>query len=247
MARNPFAVAIAITQPPARSQSISSGGSLVPAFQNRVPQFNQWNTRKSIEEGLKASSWVYVCIDRLMKAVGMVRWGAYERSGDDTWELERKHPLTKLIRHPNPFMSGTYFMKMLTAQLYLAGNAMPKHITLARYGKRPIELWPIWELDKITVVADQATFIDRYEFRRDGEPIPIAPDEVTHLMFPDPGNPFWGLSPLKAAARTVDTDVEAVRWNKLLLQNRAVTDGVFSLERSMNQDDYDLARQMVRE
>jgi HK97 family phage portal protein len=138
-------------------------------------------------------------------------------------------------------------MGALTTQLFLAGNAILKHITLSRTGLAPIELWPIWELDKIQVVPSQDNFIDHYDFRRDGAPYTLYPDEITHLLFEDPGNPFWGLSPLQAGARTVDTDVEATRWNKLLLQNRAMADFVFVMPSVNNQEDFELARQQVRE
>jgi HK97 family phage portal protein len=55
------------------------------------------------------------------------------------------------------------------------------------------------------------------------------------------------MSPLKAAARTVDTDVEAVRWNKVALQNRAVGDGVFTFPNPLTREQWERAREQVRQ
>lgn len=247
MANNPFAIAATRLRsaPVARPNSVGGrgGGYFVPSYQDKIPQWSKWDSRRAIEEGYKSSTWVYKCVERLMKAAASVPWVAHVRQGDE-WQPEPDHPLTTLIEHPNPFMGRQKLMEWMTAHLYLAGNSLLKQI---KVGRTPVELWPIFELWKITVVPSSTDFIDRYEFRRDGAPLPIDPMDVVHTMFPDPGNPFWGMGPLQAAARTVDTDVEAVRWNKLVLQNRAVTDGVFSFQQMLSPEDFDIARLQVRE
>jgi HK97 family phage portal protein len=240
MARNPFAAnAAAARSTPAQS----GGGQLIPSYQNKIPQWSKWSTRKAISDGFKSSVWVYICVQRLMKAAASVPWVAYERNGKK-WEANEDHALTELFERPNPFMSRQRLMEYITSHLFLGGNSVIHQIKLRG---APVELWPIWELDKIQVVPSRTEYIERYDYRRDGEPIPLAPDEVVHLMFADPGNPFWGISPLQAAARVVDTDIEAVRWNKVALQNRAVPDGVFTTTSPMTRDQLDEARYQVRE
>ena len=244
---NPFAVAATRLRAPAPSSVGGRGGGwLVPSYIDKIPQWSKWDARRAVEEGFKSSVWVYKCVERLMKAAASVPWCAHVRQGSqgDEWQPEPDHPLTTLIEHPNPFMGRQKLMEWVTAHLYLTGNSLLHEIKVRG---APVELWPIFELQKITVVPSRTDFIDRYEFRREGEPIPIDPMDVVHTMFPDPAWPYWGMGPLQAAARTVDTDVEAVRWNKLVLQNRAVTDGVFAFEQLMTQDQFDEARQQVRE
>jgi HK97 family phage portal protein len=249
--RNPFAVAVSrgrsSTAPmPAGSGGIGGGG-LVPVTLDKIPQWSDWSTRNAIQHGMKASSWVYICINRLMKAAASVPWAAEELHGD-TWEPVEDHPLTALFERPNPFMPRQKLMEWIVSLLYLSGNSLVSKITVSRGGKRiPVELWPIWELDKIQPVASKENWLDRYDFRRDGAAIPILPDDVVHFMFPDPANPFWGTPPLKAASRVVDTDIEAVRWNKVMLQNRAVGDGVFAFSQMMSRESFDEAREMIRE
>jgi phage portal protein BeeE len=193
--RNPFAAAAALRRSSPAGGSGIGGGQLVPVTQNKIPQWGDWSTRKAIEQGLKSSSWVYICVNKLMKAAASVPWVAEELHGKK-WEPIETHPLTELFERPNPFMPRQKLMEWIVSHLYLSGNAMLSKITVR---KTPVELWPIWELDKIQPVPSRENWIDRYDFRRDGGAIPLLPEDVVHFMFPDPSNPFWGMAPLKAA------------------------------------------------
>jgi HK97 family phage portal protein len=237
--RNPLATAITRMNAP----SGSGGGQLVPSTLNKIAQWSRWGTKRAIDDGFKSSVWVYICIRRLMASAASVPWYAYE-GGGDKWEKEENHPLSDLMAQPNPFMSRQQTMEWVIAQLQLAGNSMLKKIVI---GGKTRELWPIWELDKIQPVPDRFNFLDRYDFRRDGEAIPILPSEVVHMQLVDPSTPYWGMSPLQAAARVVDTDTEAVQWNKVMLQNRAKPDGVFMIPGQVERDQLDEARMIVRE
>lgn len=241
--RSPMAVARQRAATIQQDTRANGGGALIPTYLNKIPQWNQWSTKRAVEDGFKASVWVYIAVQRLMRAAASVPWYAYEGNGDE-WEKEESHPLSQLIARPNPFMPRQRVIEWMVAQLSLAGNSMLKKVQVR---KQTRELWPLWELDKVQPVPDQFNFLARYDFRRDGNPIPILPDEVVHAQYLDPANPFWGVSPLQAAARVVDSDIEAVRWNKIMLQNRAVPDGVFSLQGDVTGTQYDEARAKVRE
>jgi HK97 family phage portal protein len=186
---------------------------------------------------------VYKCVERLMKASASVPWKAYELQAGEWVEIEG-HPLTDLMRRPNPFMGQQKLMEWMTAQLFLAGNSVLSKVVV---GGKVRELWPIWELDKIQVVPSRENFISHYDFRRDGNAIRLDPSEVVHLMFPDPSTPFWGTSPLQAIGRVVDSDTEAVRWNKVMLQNRGRPDGVFVIPGQVGRTQLDEARAIVTE
>jgi HK97 family phage portal protein len=237
--RNPLAVAVSRMRAPASS----GGGALVPSYTDKQPQWSQWSTKNAIQDGFKSSAWVYKCVERLMKASASVPWNVYELQAGEWVEIEG-HPLADLMRRPNPFMGQQKLMEWMTAQLYLAGNSVLSKVVV---GGKVRELWPIWELDKIQVVPSRENFIDRYDFRRDGNAIRLDPSEVVHLMFPDPSTPFWGISPLQAVGRVVDSDTEAVRWNKVMLQNRGRPDGVFVIPGQVGRTQLDEARAIVTE
>jgi len=227
---------------PQEMKSVTTG-QLLPVWQSGKPIWTDWSTDKAVREGYKASTWVYACIHRIMKAVASVPWVVSRRTKAGEWEVVPGHPLEELLKKPNPYMSGQDLIERMTAHLYLGGNAL---WTKIRVRGAVVELWPIGP-DGIKPVPSQKNFIERYEYERDGVKHSIKPEDIVHVMFIDPANPYWGMSPLQAGARTVDTDVEAVTWNKVALQNRAITDGVFSFKEPLTREQWEEARKQVRE
>lgn len=217
----------------------------VPNWMSGKPIWTDWSADRAIKHGLKASVWVYRCIQRRAKAMASVSWYVEERQGDK-WVRKPNHPLEVLLAEPNPFMSGQQLMEYLVNHLDLGGNGL-WHMVTAR--KMPVELWPIKpDPTIIKPVPDRQKFISHYEYTIEpGNKIRLEPKEIIHFRFVDPGNLYWGLAPLQVAAITVDTDVEAVRWNKIALQNRAVTDGVFTFEHPLTEEQWEEARKQVRE
>lgn len=209
------------------------------------PMWTDWSTEKAIKDGLKASVWVYRCINRRAKAIASVPWYVEEWTGDG-WERVPNHPIEVLLAEPNPFMSGQKLMEYMVNHLDLGGNAI-WHIVMVQ--GMPVEFWPIIPDTKIIKpVPDRQNFLSHYEFTVEpGDVKKLDPREVIHFRNVDPSNLYWGLAPLQVAAKVVDTDVQAVEWNKVSLQNRAVTDGVFSFEHPLTQTQWEDARKQVRE
>jgi SPP1 gp7 family putative phage head morphogenesis protein len=73
------------------------------------------------------------------------------------------------------------------------------------------------------------------------------PEKFIHFMQMDPGNPYWGTSPLMAAARTIDCDNEAQDTQKVSMQNRGTPSGVFAHDADMTAEQFEEARRRVRE
>jgi len=219
--------------------------------QNFNPVWKDWNTGTAIREGFKASVYVYAGIYRIMKSAASVPWVVKEPSKDEEskeeYDVVKGHPLTLLMQKPNPFMSGQDLVERITSHLYLGGNAILYKNKIRREGQDiTAELWPIMP-DTIEPIPDKVNFIKSYKYVSGGITKEIDPANIIHIMFIDPGNLYWGMSPLQAAGRIIDTDVEATKWNKVALQNRAVTDGVFSFDHYITKEQWTAAREMVRE
>ena len=214
---------------------------LMPSYRSGKPQFKDWDTERAINEGFKVSTYVYSCVYRIMKAVASVPLKVYEDG-----EYNPEHPLQMLLDDPHPFYSMQDIMERMAAHLYLGGNSIIQIIRLESKGGLPVELFPL-NPDKVSPVPDQATFISYYEYNIGDKIERLEAKDVIHDMFTDPANPYWGMSPLQAAAMIVDTDVEAVKWNKVTMQNRAVTDGVFAFKHDLTGAQYKEAKEHVRE
>ena len=165
------------------------------------------------------------------------------RQRDGEWERELGHPLEELLANPNPYMSGQDLFERLIQHLGLAGNGLWTMITVTslRGGTTPVELWPI-DPGPIKPIPSRAEFISGYEYQRNGERVVIPAEQVIHFALSDPGNPYWGMSPLQAVARQVDTEVAAMRWNLFAFDNRAIPDGMLTFDHPLNREDWESAR-----
>lgn len=215
---------------------------LMPSWYSGQPVWSEWTTDRALQQGLKVCSYVYSCVHRLMKAASSVPWIAKEKK-EEEWLPVPGHPLEELMAKPNSFMSGQDMIERLTSHLYLGGNALWGKV---RARGIVAELWPYYP-DNIKPIPDKIKFISSYKYTDAGVIKHIEPQDIIHFMFVDPGNMFWGMSPLQAAGRVVDTDVEMTKWNKVALQNRAVTDGVFSYKETMTDAQWEEARRQIKE
>jgi len=221
---------------------------IIPSSQSGRPVYSDWTTENAITSGLKASNWVYACIRRKAAAIASVPWHVEQQTKNGDWERIRNHPLEILLAKANTFMSGQDLFERLVYHLDLGGNALWYINTVGSgVNEKPFELYPLHP-DKIKPVPSVDGWIQYYEYKiQPGNPEKLDPRKIVHLMYPDPSSIFWGISPLQAAARVVDTDNEAVDWNKASLQNRAVTSGVFSTPADLivTGDQYDELKSQV--
>jgi len=227
------------------SKQYNGAELMSPNLRGRA-KFKEWDSEAATRDGMKASSWVFACIYRLAKSAASARWVAERRVGD-VWEPQPTSPLQLLIDNPNPFTTRQQYMERVVMSLYLAGNSLSSKVEMRGV---PVELWNIFPHTISPIAGDSSKgedFISHYEFKDGNNKRRLEPDEVVHAMFTDPADMMWGMSPLQAAARTVDTDNEAVTFNKIALQNRAISDGVFSFDKSLTQTQWEDARSQVRE
>ena len=198
---------------------------LLSRYEHTKPVWNDWTTERANQHGLKASAVVYACVRKLATAAASVPWKVERREGGK-WRPVPNHPIEVLLTHPNPFMARQDIIERLTQHLNLGGNGIWHIVT--RDGM-PVELWPLMP-DRVKPIPAPRKYISHYEYDiGDGRVHKLPAKEIVHFQFSDPSNPYWGMRPLQAISKVVDTDVEAVTWNKVSLQNRAVPDGVFMI------------------
>ncbi|SDE58330.1 phage portal protein, HK97 family [Priestia aryabhattai B8W22] len=214
----------------------------LPTYANNKPIWKDWSTDNAVAYGYKSSTWVYSCVSRIAKTAASVPWKVY-RETDEGLEEIPNHPLELLLKKPNPFMSGQDMFERMVGHLYLGGNGI---LSKVKVNNVVAELWPVMP-DAISPIPSKTDFVAGYEYRANGITYEIPADEILHFMFIDPANLYWGLAPLQAVARSVDTDSEMLDWQKVSLQNRAIADGVFSFKQPLTRQQWEDARAMVRD
>lgn len=197
--------------------------------------YKTWDDQKAIEEGYLGSTYVYKAIDWQAK-IASVRLDIFKYKGEDGKEEVKNTPLNALLERPNPMMSWSTFLTRLTQFRATSGNALI--LKVRGTGDRVIELWPIPPV-YITVVADDQIYMAKeYIYRNGAIKYSIPKEDVIHWQAPNPANPLWGASPIMIASRIIDTDNQAVTWNKSAMLNRAGADGVMSTDQTLTDDQH---------
>ncbi|MEA1079519.1 phage portal protein [Marinobacter qingdaonensis] len=190
--------------------------------------WTDFTVNKSVKEGMHASGWVYVAVSKIAAAVASAPLVVFNKDGQVEWN----HPITKLLDKPHPELSRIELTKLLVAWLQLGGAGYFQKVKSSRGITK--ELWPV-SPDRIAPVGSKSHsgLISGYEIYEAGQrktSSDYTTDTVIRVCMQDPADPLRGLSPLRAAAKAVDLDVEQANWNKSLMQNRGNPDIAISVK-----------------
>ncbi len=123
--------------------------------------------------------------------------------------------LAKLLANPNPNLSEKEFEQFLIIYLCSSGeffvwkNKVPSENGGNNAGK-PMELWQLNpNLVTVNVSKEFPQTVTQYQLDLGGSKISFEPDEIIHVKFPNPQNPFRGLSPLKVGSNSIQIDENA--------------------------------------
>lgn len=137
------------------------------------------------------------------------------------------HPLTLLLRRPNPFYSYQVLSASTQASLVVSGNAY--WYIVRDMANRPKEIWfiphsqiePLWDSMSTT-----DNFLTGYRYTPPGSSqwFTLPQESVVHFREGalDPNNPRLSVSPLASAVRHVATDNEAQAYQAAILHNAGV-------------------------
>lgn len=168
------------------------------------------------KEGYQQNIIVYRCIRLIAQSAAAVPWLLFK--GDE--EIET-HPLLDLLAKPNPMQGGAQFFEALYAFYLIAGNAYIENVAAAA---KPKELWTL-RPDRMKVIPGQNGVPAAYRYTVGGKSVDFAVDalngrsEVLHVKSFNPLDDWYGMSPLEAAAFSIDQHNEAGKWNAKLLAN----------------------------
>lgn len=170
------------------------------------------------------SSLVMVCLNWLMRVFPMARCRVVLETEDGV-EPVKGHPLTRLLKRPNPVYSGVQLWRCTVLSYNWAGNAYWRKVRNA--SGQVIQLWyePHWTIRPRR--ASGQDFVSYYEVYRDNRWVEIPREDVVHFRWVlDPRQQMLGLGPIDSALREVYTDQEATRYTAVVLRKLGVLGGV---------------------
>ena len=216
------------------SMTPDSIGELVVEAGSDRPVWSSWNEKDAVEQGFVVSSWVYTCVHQLCLALSSIPIEVRHKISNNEWEKVDDADIAYLIENPNPFQSGSELKYHLALDLYLCGNAI---INKVKVGGKTKELWRL-SPDKIKPVTDSKNIISYYLFKNGREEKRIEAADIIHFKFPNPRNLWWGLSPLEAISKIIDTEVDAIESWRWSLRNRCVKDGILQFKEVLSPERY---------
>lgn len=185
--------------------------------------------RRAVGDG-SGSSAVMAALMWIMRTFPEAPPVVYRLLPDEQLAPERRHPMVRLLRRPNPHYSGVVMWMAAVASLYVTGNAYLLKVRDTR--ERVVELWwaPNWLIEP-RWSPEGTDFVSHYEYRPGADIINLPASEVVHFRFGiDPDNIRKGLSPLASVLREIYTDDEAARFTSSLLRNMGVPGIIVSPE-----------------
>lgn len=138
------------------------------------------------------------------------------------------HPLARLLSRPNPEQTGVELLEAFYGHLQVSGNAYLEAASID--GSPPSELY-VLRPDRMSVVPGADGWPVGWEHRvganvRRFERDPVSGEApILHVKLFHPSDDWYGLSPMEAAAFSIDIHNSGGAWNKALIDNAARPSG----------------------
>lgn len=194
----------------------SATAPLIALHQAGRPQWTPRNYAALAQEGFASNAIGYRCVRMIAEAAGSLPWLLYDGEREVT-----AHPLLDLLKKPNPGQPGREFGEQLYGFLLVAGNAYVEKVEIDGTARELHALRP----DRMKAVASTNGWAEAYDYSVNGQSVRLARESVLQLRLFNPLNDHYGMSPLEAAQRAIDTHNAASGWNKAMLDNSARPSG----------------------
>jgi len=190
-------------------------------------------------EAVRRIPYLNACVS--VKALNFAATVGHLMDGEDILANEEDHEFQQLMARPNPFMSRAQFLELLTAYLELTGNA---YLTLEDrdgYG-RPRELY-LPNPARMRVIPDPERMVAGYVYDAGGmsrgqQLVPYQPDEVIHLKYPNPLDPYYGMGNVEAMQELLDTVLAMQTHEQSYWASGGRIIGVLETESKLSDNDF---------
>ena len=218
-----------VPQPIAAKSYASANAFMLPPTQ---PVWMQRDSVKFADQGYRRNVIAHRAIGLIATAASSVPWKLTEKRARSSRFVET-HPLLTLLNRPNPLQGGTELCEALYAQRLIAGNAYLHAV--GPKGEAPLELYTL-RPDRINIIPGSGGIPKAYRYTIDQRSVDIPVDvisgqsRVLHFKYFNPLDDWYGLSPMEAAAYSIDQHNQCGAWNQALLQNGARPTGALMVK-----------------
>jgi HK97 family phage portal protein len=205
---------------------VSAAKSLIALHRLGAPVWTPRDYASLARQGYERNVIAYRCVRLVAEAASAAPLRIVEAGA-----VHSDHPLITLLARPNPEQSGAELFECFYGFLQTSGNAYLEAVSL---DGQPRELYAL-RPDRMKARPGKSGWAEGYEYAAGGRTAIFKKPEdggqngdmspILHLKLFHPTNDHYGLSPLEAAAASVDLHNAAAAWNKSLLDNAARPSG----------------------
>jgi HK97 family phage portal protein len=218
------------TNAPAQQKAYSATSAfMIPAGQ---AVWMRRDITKFADEGYRRNVVAHRAVSMIAVAAASVPWKLTERRARSNRVID-SHPLLSLLNKPNPLQGGTELCEAFYAFRLIAGNSYLHAI--GPKGGAPLELH-VLRPERVQVVPGAGGIPKAYRYSIDARHVDIVVDQITgqsrvlHLKAFHPLDDWYGMSPVEAAAYSIDQHNQCSAWNQALLQNGARPSGALMVK-----------------
>jgi HK97 family phage portal protein len=189
---------------------------------------------------------LFAIVTQLANAFASTEWHLYRRTSLRDKKRRQEvlnHGFTTVWDRPNYFYTGRYFRECCQQHLDLVGETV---IVLYTIGNIVVEMWPI-RPDRIHPVKHPKKFLTGYIYRGpNGEEVPLELDQVIHIKYPNPGDPYRGMGPVQTMLHDINAAKYSAQWNENFFINGAQPGGVITVDYRMSDPEWEAFMQRWR-
>ena len=212
-------------------------GGRIPIY--IVPSTSSGGSLMSDEAAMKVGT-VYSCVRIIAEDVGTLPVHVKMRDEDGGRQTLYNHPVAKVLRRPNPHMSGINFRRAMIASLELHGNAYAIIRERDKIGY-PTRI----DFADATQMSVAVGNEDVYYVYGEGKDL-IPSRDVIHFKGYAPDG-IEGKSPIQLHRDMIENNINATRFSKNLYKNDLRSTAVFSLEGELSPEAYDRTKTQLQE
>lgn len=181
---------------------------------------------------------LFAIVTQLMNAVASTEWHLYRRTS-----VRDKKRRTEVLGHgfmtvwdnPNEFYTGRMLRETVQQHLDLVGEGV---IVLNKIGGLVIEMWPV-RPDRLKPIKHPKKFLTGYMYvSPDGEEVPLTLDQVIHIKYPNPADPYRGMGPVQTVLHDIDAARYSAEWNRNFFINGARPGGIIEVDYRMEDKEF---------
>lgn len=181
---------------------------------------------------------LFAIINQIGTAFSSTQWHLYQRTSARDKSRRKEilnHGFMTVWDMPNPFYTGQMFRETVQMHLDLIGEGI---IVLNKAGGYVIEMWPV-RPDRMQPVKHATKYLTGWMYTSpDGEEVPLTPDQVIQIKYPNPADPYRGRGPVQTVLSDVDAARYSAEWNRNFFINGARPGGIIKVDYRMSDKEF---------